>query len=1284
MLNTTVGQLLINDVLPEELRDSHRVLDKKGLQSLLQQVAQQHPERYKDISFKLSGLGQSMAQEQGGMSFGLRHLQVSKAALASRQKVRATLTNILSDESLTDQQRNEQIIRAVGKESPEQQKQVLAEALLNKNPLGMQVMSGTRGKSMNLTSLLGSDMLYSDQRDDVIPIPVLRSYSEGLSPAEYWAGTYGARKGIMATKFATQDAGFFNKQLNQTSHRLVVTGEDAEEAEDAPIRGLVVDTDDADNEGALLARAVGPYARNTHLTPKILNHLKRLGTSKILVRSALVGGSPDGGVYARDVGIRETGKLPGLGEQVGLQAAHALSEPISQGQLSAKHSGGVAGQEKAVSGFQYLNQLVQVPKKMQGGAAHALKDGVVQRIEEAPAGGSYVTIGDKQHYVGAGFELKVKKGDEVEAGDVISSGIPNPATITEHKGVGEGRRYFVNEFRKAMGDSGMFGHRRNIEVLARGLINHVRLTEETDDHVPDDIVPYSTIEHTYKPREDHQRLTPKRALGQYLERPILHYTIGTKIRPSMLKNFQDFEINEIPVHKNPPPFEPHMVRGLYQMQHDPDWMTQMYGSGLKKSFLDSVTHGAVSEERGTSFVPSLAMGLDFGEGKDHAVIKPKPSYELPATPTPPALKPIAPSNAPFFGGRFTPGQTKLAMDSVPDVSKPPSVSKPPAVSKPIPNTPATEYMGGPAPRNGSNSPEHMEGGVAPRNNTEPHPYTPAADLSPNIMPALAPTPAPTPAPAPAPSLYDTYKDTDAKGDQGTSALAPPPASTPTPTSNSDQFNHFNYLMQNNSNFAGQAGQMLNQNPLMGLMMLGGMAGGGNFQQLFNSRPSQGLATSNNNGLWGNMLNMFGGGAQNNGGQGQQNLNQSPQSNAPSSSPAPAANQGGMWNSMLNMFGGGSQPATPAESAPAAEAPKEEGSAATSGPSVGTAFTYAPIGAAVQGAKNMIMPPKPPPILPPPIPGMPPPLPKAPPGLFGKATSFAGKAFGKAMVPLGVGMEAIDVGSNIYNKGWDNTTNDAAQNWRNILSFKDGLHTAWQAPVQALNPVANAQLIAGGATQTAGMLGEQAGMAGEAIRDKVTGTDARSRASVADKTQVNAMEVEKQKGLEAQLALTKPQNLEGTADLKAQIQDAKTRQGNTADETANWRLGQQNWFGSGGHKFRDAMQNSATAADTELAELKAKGELDAGGQARQEQLLNRQAQRKQMLGTYDREGGATGKGLFSADMRNRVSGLKENIVAVGAKLRDPSLPPEERAKLEAQLKDNNENLAEYRGWAESSK
>ena len=613
MRSATVGQILVNETLPPEMRDYDRVLDKKGLRSLMEEVAEKHPERYREISFALNQIGRRGAQESGSFSFGLQPLKSSKSALETRKKIREKLKRILQNNKLSQEQLSDAIVRAVGTEMQPQQQAIYQEALQGKNPLALQVASGTRGKVMNLASLLGSDLLYADHRDRPLPIPVLRSYSEGLSPAEYWAGTYGARKGIIATKFATQDAGFLSKQLNQVAHRLMVTGDDYEdEAQRKLLRGVPVNLEDADNEGALLAIDTGPYKKNTVITPKIRKHLQRLGKKKILVRSPMVGGSASGGVYAKDVGVRERGTLPGRGEQVGLQAAQALSEPLSQAQLSAKHSGGVAGEEQAVGGFKYINQLIQVPKKFKGGAAHSTQDGTVQRVEEAPAGGNYVTIDEKPHYVAEGYKLKVKKGDKVEAGDVISEGFPNPALITQYKGVGEGRRYFVDAYRDAMKGAGISAHRRNIELLSRGLINHVRLTDEYGDNVPDDVIPYSTLEHKWKPREGAQSLTPKKAVGKYLERPILHYTIGTKIRPSMVKELEEFNVADVNVHDNPPPFEPEMVRGMYSLQHDPDWMTRMYGSGLKKSLLRGVHRGSTSEERGTSFVPSISRSVDFG------------------------------------------------------------------------------------------------------------------------------------------------------------------------------------------------------------------------------------------------------------------------------------------------------------------------------------------------------------------------------------------------------------------------------------------------------------------------------------------------------------------------------------------------------------------------------------------------------------------------------------------------------------------------------------------------
>lgn len=655
MIRTTMGKLLVNEALPEDMRDEARVLDKKGMNQLLRQLAEKHPDKYVEVSKRLNDIGRTVATEFGGYTFGLEHLRTSQVARKNRGEIQQKMRAILGNEKLTPEQRKAAIVKVVGGYQQKQIDDIYDEAVKANNPLALQVVSGSRGNKMNLGSLLGGDMLYSDHRDEVIPLPVLSSYSEGLKPMEYWASTYGARRGTMATKFATQDAGFLSKQLNQVAHRLMIVGEDDER--DIPDRGLPVDTDDGDNEGALLAKDIGPYKRNTVLTPKILKHLKGQGHDRILVRSPLVGGSPDGGIYSRDVGVRERGVLPGRGEQVGLTAAQALSEPLSQGQLSAKHSGGVAGQEKAVGGFAYINQLIQVPKKFKGGATHSEYDGTVSSIEEAPAGGSYVWVGDKRHYVPAGIQLKVKKGDSVEAGDVITEGFPNPAIVTEHKGVGEGKRYFVNAFRQAMTDAGMKCNRRNVEILARGLINHVKLTDEMGDHVPDDVIPYSTMEHLYQPREGHQLTTPDKAVGQFLERPVLHYSIGTKVRPSVLKELAHFGVKEVAVHKDPPPFQANMIRGMYSLQNDPDWMTRMYGSGLKSSLLDATHHGAVSDEKGTSFVPSLARAVDFGRNGG-PVRQPEPGTKLP------------PEGQPFGDIRAKP-QLKTVPQTVPQPDKKP-------------------------------------------------------------------------------------------------------------------------------------------------------------------------------------------------------------------------------------------------------------------------------------------------------------------------------------------------------------------------------------------------------------------------------------------------------------------------------------------------------------------------------------------------------------------------------------------------------------------------------------
>jgi DNA-directed RNA polymerase subunit beta' len=288
-----MGQLLVNEALPDDMRDHSRVLDKKGINALLRELAQRHPEKYVEVSHKLNTIGRDVATQFGGYTFGLEHLQKAKAGQGYVTQVQAALKSILANTKLTPEQRHAAIIKATGNVQQRQIDDIYDEAVKANNPLALQVVSGSRGNKMNLATLLGSDMLYADHRDEVIPLPVTHSYSQGLRPVEYWAATYGARKGTLATKFAVQNAGFLNKQLNQVAHRLMVVDEDDER--DTTNRGLPVDTDDDDNEGALLAQDVGPYKRNTVLTPKIMRHLKGLGHDRLLVRSPVVGGSPDGG-----------------------------------------------------------------------------------------------------------------------------------------------------------------------------------------------------------------------------------------------------------------------------------------------------------------------------------------------------------------------------------------------------------------------------------------------------------------------------------------------------------------------------------------------------------------------------------------------------------------------------------------------------------------------------------------------------------------------------------------------------------------------------------------------------------------------------------------------------------------------------------------------------------------------------------------------------------------------------------------------------------------------------
>jgi len=399
---TTIGKYLLDQALPEQYRDPHRLWDAKTVGTLVATLAREQPDRYGEIMAALGRIAKEAQGSRGGVSPSIRHVRESPIWKKKREEIRQEVKNIYGDPSLSPQEKKDQLVRRMMEMAPTLTKEVYDEADKANNPFAWIVKSGMKGKPANINNLIGTPGLFADAKNRPIPIPILHGYGHGLSPSEYWAASYGGRKGTVDVKMATADAGYLSKQLVQIAHRSVVTDDDDPDSSDDETRGLPVDLDDDDNIGTLLARSVGQYKRNTVVTANVLRNLKRQGVKRILVRSPTVGGPQDGSVYARDVGLREQGRLCVRGENPGVAAAQALSEPLAQGSISSKHSAGVVGAQAAaaISGFQAINQFIQVPRENRNWAAHAKSDGTIQKIEQAPQGGQYVYINNPERFSG--------------------------------------------------------------------------------------------------------------------------------------------------------------------------------------------------------------------------------------------------------------------------------------------------------------------------------------------------------------------------------------------------------------------------------------------------------------------------------------------------------------------------------------------------------------------------------------------------------------------------------------------------------------------------------------------------------------------------------------------------------------------------------------------------------------------------------------------------------------------------------------------------------------------
>src|SRR5207248_1723755 len=257
---------------------------------------------------------------------------------------------------LSHAERNNELVK-VWTQATEEVHKIMETALPDDNPIAMIVKSGAAGNMTQVRSLAGMRGLVSNPKGEYIPRPIKANFREGLSVAEYFIATHGARKGLADTALRTADSGYLTRRLVDVSQDVIVREEDCgtEDHLDLPIR-----TSDGLNK-ALLGRIISAdvykplssgkpgktlvVEKNQTVTIALLEAAEaELGGDATLPARSVLKCRAVTGVCRTCYGIfPATGEMCEIGDAVGIIAAQSIGEPGTQLTMRTFHTGGVAG-----------------------------------------------------------------------------------------------------------------------------------------------------------------------------------------------------------------------------------------------------------------------------------------------------------------------------------------------------------------------------------------------------------------------------------------------------------------------------------------------------------------------------------------------------------------------------------------------------------------------------------------------------------------------------------------------------------------------------------------------------------------------------------------------------------------------------------------------------------------------------------------------------------------------------------------------------------------------------
>jgi DNA-directed RNA polymerase subunit beta' len=464
IIETTVGRVLFNEVVPEQAGYVNEVLTKKSLRDIIGQILKvtdvpttgKFLDDMKDMGYKFAF--------RGGLSFSLGDIIIPPEKVKMIADANEQVDIIIANYNmgmLTNKERYNQVIDIWGSTNnrlTELSMKRLREDQQGFNSVFMMLDSGARGSKEQIRQLTGMRGLMAKPKKsstgggEIIENPILSNFKEGLSILEYFISTHGARKGLADTALKTADAGYLTRRLVDVSQDVIIN-----EVDCGTLRGLFVEPLKKNDEivESLSERLDGRVSLHDVVDPvteelfvrsgeeistEIAKRIENSSLDGVEVRSALTCESKKG-ICAKCYGHSlSTRKMVQIGEAVGVVAAQSIGEPGTQLTLRTFHVGGVAGNiseenslNARLSGIATIDDLKTVPGKDNEGNEI---DIVISRTSEIKVVDEKTGLTLSTNNIPYGSSIFVKDGEKLKRGDVICKWDPfNGVIVSEFAGV---------------------------------------------------------------------------------------------------------------------------------------------------------------------------------------------------------------------------------------------------------------------------------------------------------------------------------------------------------------------------------------------------------------------------------------------------------------------------------------------------------------------------------------------------------------------------------------------------------------------------------------------------------------------------------------------------------------------------------------------------------------------------------------------------------------------------------------------------------------------------------